>query len=118
VPEEGVATDELAVLCGEVDDLVSVSEREGVARGYYMLDYNYVIVQIGKLTLNSIPLHAVLASHLTKLGLDNVDERVVVKVVVVDLRTKVLLALGLELGIETSASVVTTSRLRSATALS
>jgi hypothetical protein len=55
---------------------------------------------------------------LAKLGLDNVDQRVVVKVVVVDLGTKVLLALGLELGVETSAAAVTASRLRSSTTLS
>lgn len=77
-----------------------------------------IVFEIGNLTLNGIPLHAVLACHLTKLGLDNVDQRVVVKVVVVDLGTKVLLALGLELGVETSAAAVSASRLRSSTTLS
>lgn len=38
VPEKSVATDKLAVLSGEVDDLVSVAEGEGVARSCSMSD--------------------------------------------------------------------------------
>lgn len=51
----------------------------------------------GKLTLNGIPFHAVLVGDLTKLVLGNRGQRVVVKVVVVDLGSKVELPLGLEL---------------------
>ena len=45
---------------------------------------------------------------LTKLPLDDGGKRVVVQVVVVDLGTKVDLALGADLGIKTSGSVTTT----------
>lgn len=75
-----------------------------------------VILVVGNLTLNGIPLHAVLTSHLAKLGLDNVDQGSVAQVVVVDLSAEVLLTLGLELGVEASAATAT-SRLRSATTL-
>ncbi|KAI6765146.1 hypothetical protein HG531_012245 [Fusarium graminearum] len=93
VPQESVATDLLAIGLGKVDDLVSVAEV---------------------LTLNGIPLHTVLVGDLTKVLLDDVDERVVVEMVVVDLSTEIDLALGPDLGVKTSGISVAITRRRRA----
>lgn len=50
-----------------------------------------------KLTLDSIPLHAVLTGDLPKAVLDNGGQVIVVEMVVIDLGSKVELSLGLEL---------------------
>lgn len=63
-----------------------------------------------RLTLNSIPLHAVFRGDLTELPLHDSDERVVAKMVVVDLSAEVELALGLELSVEAGCSIVASSR--------
>lgn len=66
------------------------------------------------LTLNGIPLHTVLVGDLTKVLLDDVDERVVVEMVVVDLSTEIDLALGPDLGVKTSGISVAITRRRRA----
>ena len=58
----------------------------------------------GILTLNGIPLHAVLGRDLTKAVLDDSGQGIVVEMVVIDLSTKVELALGLELSVERACS--------------
>lgn len=66
------------------------------------------------LTLNSIPLHAVLGRDLSKAVLGNGHQGAVAEVVVVDLSAKVRLALGYELGIETTGGAGTSGRSGSA----
>lgn len=51
------------------------------------------------LTLNSIPLHAVLRGDLAKVILDNGSQRAVREMVMIDLGSEVQLSLGLELGV-------------------
>lgn len=50
-----------------------------------------------QLTLDSIPLHAVLTGNLPKAVLDNGGQGIVVEMVVIDLGSKVELSLGFEL---------------------
>jgi hypothetical protein len=50
-----------------------------------------------KLTLGSIPLHAVLRGNLPKAVLDNGGQGVVVEMIVIDLGSKILLSSGLKL---------------------
>jgi hypothetical protein len=72
-----------AIGLGKIDNLVSVAESELAAR-----------------RLKGIPLHTVLIGDLAEVLLDNVDKRIVVKMVVVDLSTEVDLALGPDLGVK------------------
>ena len=53
----------------------------------------------GSLTLNSIPLHAVLRGDLAKVILDNGSQGAVREMVMIDLGSEVQLSLGLELGV-------------------
>lgn len=55
---------------------------------------------MGRLTFCGIPLHAVFASDLTEVVLDDRGQGIVVQVVVVNLSTEVELALGLELAVQ------------------
>ncbi|KAG9966599.1 family 10 xylanase, partial [Aureobasidium melanogenum] len=79
VPDKGVATDEVAVLAGEVDKVVTTSE-----------------VEVALAALGSIPLHGVLGGKLTKVGLDDGSSLSVAQSTLVTASTEVLLALGLE----------------------
>lgn len=79
VPDKSVATDELAVLAGKVDEVVATSE-----------------VELALSRLSGIPLHAVLGGDLTKVGLDNGGGLSVTESTLVSSGTEVLLALGLE----------------------
>lgn len=79
VPDKGVATDEVAVLAGEVDEVVTTGE-----------------VEVALAALGSIPLHGVLGSKLTKVGLDNGSSLGITQSTLVTTSTEVLLALGLE----------------------
>lgn len=79
VPEEGVATDLLAVGLSPVDEVISVGE-----------------VELSTVWLKSIPLHGVLWGDLSKVALDDCSAASGEEVLVSG-NTKVLLALGLEL---------------------
>lgn len=68
-----------------------------------------------KLTLYSIPFHAVLTGNLPKAVLDDGGQGIVVEMVVIDLGSKVQLSLGLELVVQASSTVAASScRSRSA----
>ena len=84
VPDKSVATDELAVLGGEVDEVVTTVEVEVAVGG-----------------LGGIPLHAVLRGDLTEVGLDNGRSLRVAECALVSGSTEVLLALGLEESVQT-----------------
>jgi hypothetical protein len=79
VPNQSVATDELTILAGKVDEVVATSEVKLALGG-----------------LSGIPLHAVLGGNLTKVGLDDGSGLSVTKSTLVSSSTEVLLALGLE----------------------
>jgi hypothetical protein len=104
-----VATDLLAIGLGEVDNGISVAEGKLAAGSLTVLVDYYELFGLTVLTLNGIPLHAVLIGDLAKVLLDNVDERVVVEMVVIDLSTEVDLALGSDLGIKTSSITAATT---------
>lgn len=101
VPEESVATNELAVGLSKVYNGVSVREGELITICYVQVSFLQLLrrrIEIEeKLTLNSIPLHAVLAGNLPKAVLDNGGQWIVVEMVVIDLGSKVELSLGLKL---------------------
>lgn len=63
VPEESVATDELVVRNGEVNDLVGIGEGEGVSRSYSSSDLHYFFLV--NVTLRSMASHFMLFSHVT-----------------------------------------------------
>lgn len=105
-----MSSDQLAVGLGEVDDLVSIGEAELVSAGYCRLVTQFLNCGSEGLTLKSIPLHAVLWGDLTELPLHDGDERIVAKMVVVDLSTEVELALCLELSVEAGSGITASSR--------
>lgn len=72
------------------------------------------MTRAGILTFEGIPLHAVLASHLSEVLLDNVGQGGVAQVIMVDLSTKVSLSLGAELAVQTSCTTTSTGWLRCA----
>jgi len=79
VPDQSVTTDELAVLTCKVHQKVTASE-----------------IEVTVAALGGIPLHAVLGSNLTKVGLDDSSSLGVAESALVSGSTEVLLALGLE----------------------
>lgn len=96
MPQQCVAAHELSVTLRPVDYLVGVPEVEPASRGCDGLALSPRYPTGGPLTLNGVPLHAVLAGDLAKLSFGNVYKRRVTEMVVVDFRPKVQLALGLE----------------------
>lgn len=83
VPAEGVATDGLVVLRGEVDEVVGCREVEVALRG-----------------LGGIPLHAVLRGHLTEVGLDDGGRLAGRQTVLVGAGSVVQLSLGLDQSVD------------------
>ena len=105
VPEERVATNVFSVLLGPGNNFVSVAVAE-TSTGCCIqekLVWNTItrLVQTrAVLTLNGIPLHAVLGRDLSKAVLGDSQQGVVVEMVLVDLSAKVGFALGDELCVQ------------------
>jgi hypothetical protein len=104
VPEEGMTTDVLPVLLGPVDDGISVGEAETSTRCCVQTklvrnaESRRSDLQ-GELTLESIPLHAVLGCDLSKAVLGDSHQGAIAEVVMVDLSSEVGFAFGFELGV-------------------
>jgi hypothetical protein len=105
VPEERVATNVFSVLLGPGNDFISVAVAE-TSTGCCIrekLVWNTIsrLVQMrAVLTLNGIPLHAVLGRYLSKAVLGDSQQGVVVEMVLVNLSAEVGFAFGDELRVQ------------------
>jgi hypothetical protein len=110
-----VATNELSVLRGPVDDGITVGEGEfstcSYVRQQVSLRHRLKVARGSEaLTFSGIPFQAVLVRDLSKAVLGDSGQGCVVQMVLVDFSAEVNLAFGLEFGVQFTSSSRASSR--------